>query len=503
MAEMQKKIDKLENTVKEEKTKRQGLEKDISDLKEQLQKKDKAMSDSDSFQNFNDSAQTTASSPTDPALLGAQVQEVIKGMAEMQKKIDKLENTVKEEKTKRQGLEKDISDLKEQLQKKDKGAQVKEVIKGMAEMQKKIDKLENTVKEEKTKRQGLEKDISDLKEQLQKKDKAMSDSDSFQNFNDSAQTTASSPTDPALLGAQVQEVIKGMAEMQKKIDKLENTVKEEKTKRQGLEKDISDLKEQLQKKDKGAQVKEVIKGMAEMQKKIDKLENTVKEEKTKRQGLEKDISDLKEQLQKKDKAMSDSDSFQNFNDSAQTTASSPTDPALLGAQVKEVIKSMAEMQKKIDKLENTVKEEKTKRQGLEKDISDLKEQLQKKDKEIEDLKRFKVNGKKNINTVYQKVFNKESKMKRYLSYKDEMKRLEDMLRDIPTDEESINEEDEEINDDEIFSEHNSSSEDDLDSDEDLYKSTDILSQNCYVGKDGTKWSKIKNRQNFRILRASG
>ncbi|XP_054709139.1 piggyBac transposable element-derived protein 4-like [Uloborus diversus] len=89
-------------------------------------------------------------------------------------------------------------------------------------------------------------------------------------------------------------------------------------------------------------------------------------------------------------------------------------------------------------------------------------------------------------------------MKRYLSYKDEMKRLEDMLRDIPTDEESINEEDEEINDDEIFSEHNSSSEDDLDSDEDLYESTDILSQNCYVGKDGTKWSKIKNRQNVRI-----
>ncbi|XP_054717451.1 EF-hand calcium-binding domain-containing protein 6-like [Uloborus diversus] len=90
----------------------------------------------------------------------------------------------------------------------------------------------------------------------------------------------------------------------------------------------------------------------------------------------------------------------------------------------------------------------------------------------------------------------KSKMKRYLSYKDEMKRLEDMLRDITTDEESINEEDEEINDDKIFSEHNSSSEDDLDSDEDLYESTDILSQNCYVGKDGTKWSKIKNRQNI-------
>ncbi|XP_054722804.1 uncharacterized protein LOC129232716 [Uloborus diversus] len=107
-------------------------------------------------------------------------------------------------------------------------------------------------------------------------------------------------------------------------------------------------------------------------------------------------------------AISDSDSFQNFDDSANTTGPSPSDPAPLDAQMKEILKGMTEMQKKMDKLENTVREEKTKRQALEKDVSDLKEELQKKDKEIEDLKRFKIDGKKNINSVFQKVFNKDA-----------------------------------------------------------------------------------------------
>ncbi|XP_054723743.1 uncharacterized protein LOC129233792 [Uloborus diversus] len=41
MTEMQKKIDKLENNAQEEKNKRKGLEKEISELKEQLERKDK------------------------------------------------------------------------------------------------------------------------------------------------------------------------------------------------------------------------------------------------------------------------------------------------------------------------------------------------------------------------------------------------------------------------------------------------------------------------------
>ncbi|XP_054723187.1 uncharacterized protein LOC129233146 [Uloborus diversus] len=62
----------------------------------------------------------------------------------------------------------------------------------------------------------------------------------------------------------------------------------------------------------------------------------------------------------------------------------------------------------MENLENKFKEEKSKRQELEKEVKDMKKQLETKDKEIEDLKRFKVNSKKNINTVYQKVFNKTS-----------------------------------------------------------------------------------------------
>lgn len=88
-------------------------------------------------------------------------------------------------------------------------------------------------------------------------------------------------------------------------------------------------------------------------------------------------------------------------------------------------------------------------------------------------------------------------MSRYLSYKDEMKRLEKLLAEVSTDEESINEEDEEIFDEEGFSDHNSNSEEDFDSsnESDISESVDY-----YVGKDKiTKWSKIEPRLNVRTL----
>lgn len=86
-------------------------------------------------------------------------------------------------------------------------------------------------------------------------------------------------------------------------------------------------------------------------------------------------------------------------------------------------------------------------------------------------------------------------MHRYLSYDDEMKRLQTLLAEVSTDEESINEEDDETVDAEQYSDHQSSSEDDLDSssDSDIIESVDY-----YISKDKiTNWNKKEPRRNVR------
>lgn len=90
-------------------------------------------------------------------------------------------------------------------------------------------------------------------------------------------------------------------------------------------------------------------------------------------------------------------------------------------------------------------------------------------------------------------------MHRYLSYKDEMKRLERLLAEVSTDEESTNEndDDDEDIDEEEFSPHETSSEEELDSDDGTDESQ--LGE-FYTGKDGvTKWNKVKPRQNIRTM----
>ncbi|KAF8778767.1 hypothetical protein HNY73_015461 [Argiope bruennichi] len=86
-------------------------------------------------------------------------------------------------------------------------------------------------------------------------------------------------------------------------------------------------------------------------------------------------------------------------------------------------------------------------------------------------------------------------MSRYLSYKEECERLQKLLAEVSTDEKSLNEEDEEIVDEELISDHLSNSEEELDSDSEVYvcESTDD-----YVGKDGkTIWHKKEPRKNVR------
>ncbi|KAF8785037.1 Trissin receptor like protein [Argiope bruennichi] len=73
-----------------------------------------------------------------------------------------------------------------------------------------------------------------------------------------------------------------------------------------------------------------------------------------------------------------------------------------------------------------------------------------------------------------------------------------MLTEVSTDEESLNEEDEEIVDEELISDHQSNSEEELDSDSEVYvcESTDD-----YVGKDGkTIWHKKEPRKNVMTSR---
>ncbi|XP_055936617.1 piggyBac transposable element-derived protein 4-like [Argiope bruennichi] len=86
-------------------------------------------------------------------------------------------------------------------------------------------------------------------------------------------------------------------------------------------------------------------------------------------------------------------------------------------------------------------------------------------------------------------------MSRYLSYKEECERLQKLLAEVSTDEKSLNEEDEEIVDEELISDHLSNSEEELDSDSEVYvcESTDDN-----VGKDGkTIWHKKEPRKNVR------
>ena len=79
-----------------------------------------------------------------------------------------------------------------------------------------------------------------------------------------------------------------------------------------------------------------------------------------------------------------------------------------------------------------------------------------------------------------------------------MKRLETLLAEVSTDEESINEDDDEdYNDEEQFSAHETSTEEEFDSDDEIDASN--LGE-FYTGKDGiSKWSKEKPKQNIRTF----
>ena len=88
-------------------------------------------------------------------------------------------------------------------------------------------------------------------------------------------------------------------------------------------------------------------------------------------------------------------------------------------------------------------------------------------------------------------------MSHFLTYKEEMKRLEKLLAEVSTDEESVNEENEEIVDEEYFSDHQSHSEEEVDS--------SIESDCCepweyYLRRDSlTEWNKKESRKNMGKL----
>lgn len=83
-------------------------------------------------------------------------------------------------------------------------------------------------------------------------------------------------------------------------------------------------------------------------------------------------------------------------------------------------------------------------------------------------------------------------MSRNLSYKEEMLRLQKLLEDVSTGEESI-EENEDESDREFFSSHDTDSETDLDSEN---ESVDNIK--CFIAKDkATQWSKEKPKANIR------
>ena len=73
-----------------------------------------------------------------------------------------------------------------------------------------------------------------------------------------------------------------------------------------------------------------------------------------------------------------------------------------------------------------------------------------------------------------------------------MKRLEKLLAEVSTDEESVNEENEEIVDEEYFSEHQSHSEEELDSSN---VSDCCEPREYYLGRDSLiKWNKKRTKK---------
>ncbi|KAF8770666.1 hypothetical protein HNY73_018168 [Argiope bruennichi] len=72
-----------------------------------------------------------------------------------------------------------------------------------------------------------------------------------------------------------------------------------------------------------------------------------------------------------------------------------------------------------------------------------------------------------------------------------MRKITKLLAEVSTDEESLNEEDEEIVEEELISDHQSNSEEELDSDSEVYvcESTDD-----YVGKTVTRYGNKRSKE---------
>ena len=78
-------------------------------------------------------------------------------------------------------------------------------------------------------------------------------------------------------------------------------------------------------------------------------------------------------------------------------------------------------------------------------------------------------------------------MARYRSYEEETKRLRYLLETVSTDEESFSEEDEDDISENLLSDNTT----DSDNGSDFENCITESSEDCYTGKDGTKWIKKK------------